>query len=139
MKIRADKVWDRSRRAWVALTPEEHVRQWFLDFLIDEKKIAPTRIATEMPIKVARRTLRADIVIFKERSTEALALVECKASSVALNKEAISQVAAYNSVLKARYLILTNGLHTFIYDTTVKAFVSNTDLVDLFGEQDVFL
>lgn len=133
MKIQADRVWDRSRQAWVALTPEEHVRQWFLDFLIDEKKISPSRIATELPIKVAHRSLRADIVIFKDRSTEPLALIECKAPNVELGEQTLRQASAYNSMLGARYVILTNGKQTFAYDTTSKAFVSTADLVNLFG------
>ncbi|MEF9950291.1 MAG: type I restriction enzyme HsdR N-terminal domain-containing protein [Mucinivorans sp.] len=117
MNIQGDKVWDRSRSLWVKLTPEEHVRQWFVDQLIDHFNVAPTRLATEYSIVVADRRLRVDIAIFGIRSRQVLALVECKAPSVVLCEATLRQGAAYNSTIKARYIIFTNGATTLIYDS----------------------
>ncbi|MEG1463705.1 MAG: type I restriction enzyme HsdR N-terminal domain-containing protein [Mucinivorans sp.] len=118
MKISGDKVWDFTRGVWVKLTPEEHVRQWFVDQLIDTHHVEPVRIATEYCISVGGRRLRIDIAIFAPRAMDILAIVECKAPGVALTESTMRQAAAYNSVVGARYIILTNGAQYMIYNTT---------------------
>lgn len=126
-------MWDRSRGAWVVLTPEEHVRQWFVDLLVDEFVISPALIATEYSVGVGRRKLRVDVAVFEPRTMGVYALIECKAPGVSLNESTIRQAAVYNSALGARYIILTNGRDTFAYDVSSKEFVDDLSAIFLFG------
>lgn len=126
-------MWDRSRGVWVALTPEEHVRQWFVDLLIDEFGISPALIATEYSVGVGRRKLRVDVAVFEPRTMAVHTVVECKAPGVSLNESTIRQAAVYNSALGARYIVLTNGSDTFAYDASSKEFVDDLSTLFLFG------
>lgn len=94
---------------------EEKVRQWFIERL-KEHGVDGYRIAREYSVTIGGRRLRADIVIFAPRSTSITAIVECKAPSVELTANTIRQAAIYNSQIGARYLIVTNGTNTYIYD-----------------------
>lgn len=106
------------------LLPEERVRQWFLA-LLERSGVEKFRMSTEYAITVSGRTLRVDIVIFGRASREIIAIVECKAPSVQLTSKVISQAAVYNTVTCARYIIVTNGNGTFIYDTYTKEFLAD--------------
>lgn len=94
---------------------EERVRQWFIERL-KEHGVDDYRIAREYSIVIGGRRLRADIVIFAPQSTAITAIVECKAPSVELTADTMRQAAIYNSQIGARYLIVTNGNNTYIYD-----------------------
>lgn len=106
------------------LLPEEQVRQWFLSVLADNG-VESYRVATEYSIMVGGRRLRVDIAIFRMGTTQISAIVECKAPYVPLTVKTIEQAVAYNSVIGARYIILTNGKSTFIYDTSKKGFIES--------------
>lgn len=105
------------------LLPEEQVRQWFLAVLQDGG-VESFRIATEYSIKVGSRNLRVDIAIFAHGSTDIIAIVECKAPYVQITNKTIEQAVSYNTVVGARYIILTNGNQTNIYDTQIKNFIT---------------
>lgn len=123
MRVRGDKIWDRARKAWVALTPEERVRAWFLDFMIDTLSVAEVRIATEFTVRVGGRSLRADVIITQAGSTDILAVVECKAPDVNIDQTVFSQAGIYGSVLGAQYIIVTNSRQTYGYDIHEKRFI----------------
>jgi hypothetical protein len=103
------QIFDPVRRKYVALTPEEWVRQHFVHYLIAHLKVPMSHIAVEKSLRVNHLAKRADIVIFKGGLKPILA-VECKAPSVEINEEVFYQVLRYNMALKVDYLVLTNGL-----------------------------
>ena len=103
------QIFDPVRRKYVALTPEEWVRQHFVHYLVEHLKVPMSHIAVEKSLRVNNLAKRADIVIFKGGLKPILA-VECKAPSVEINEEVFYQVLRYNMALKVDYLVLTNGL-----------------------------
>ena len=106
-------IFDKVRKKYFVLTPEEWVRQHYVSFLIEEKKYPISLIALEKQLIVNGLKKRSDILVFnKQGQTEII--VECKAPSVKITQETFDQIARYNLKLKANYLIVTNGLqHIF--------------------------
>ena len=111
-KIKEDKgkelIFDEFRKRWVILTPEEWVRQNFLQYLTQIKKYPTTLIAIEKEIKLGELKKRFDIVVY-DADTKPWMIVECKEMNVALDKWVLDQVLRYNMALKVPYLVITNG------------------------------
>jgi hypothetical protein len=107
-----DRVFDPVRRRWVALTPEEWVRQHVLNYLVHELECPASLIAVERALEVNRLVKRADAVVYDRLGAPVL-LVECKAPSVKLDQRAFEQAARYNTVFKVPFLLITNGLVHF--------------------------
>ena len=105
-------IFDSLRKKFVRLTPEEWVRQNFVQFLIAEKKYSVSLIAVEAGVKVNNNLQRADLVVFN-RSGNPLLVAEFKAPEVKINQQAFDQVARYNMQLKVPFLIVSNGLQHF--------------------------
>lgn len=105
-------VFDPVRKKYVALTPEEWVRQHVICFLVREKNVPLTLIGVEAAIRVFKTTKRFDIVVF-DRNKTPLLLVECKSPSVAVSQDTLDQAVRYNLTLKVGWLMLTNGLQHF--------------------------
>jgi len=103
------EIFDSFRKKFVKLTPEEWVRQHFLHFLCNEKGYPATLISVEKQLKILGRSKRFDAVVFKNDGTPVV-LIEFKATSVKLNQDVIEQVAGYNFVLQANFLMISNGL-----------------------------
>ncbi len=103
------QIFDPVRRKYVALTPEEWVRQHFIHYLNVHKKVPLSHIAVEKALIVSHLAKRADIVVFKGGLKPLLA-VECKAPSVEINEDVFYQVLRYNMALRVEYLVVTNGL-----------------------------
>lgn len=103
------QIFDEIRKKYVALTPEEWVRQNFIRYLIYEKQFPASLIAIEMALKYNRMKKRGDVVIYN-KSGEPVVIVECKAPDVKITQDAFDQIARYNMALKVKYLIVTNGL-----------------------------
>lgn len=117
MRAKKQKVWDRVRKRNLVLTPEEEVRRGILEFL--SAKIPATSIAQEYPIELNGTSQRADIVVFG-RDARPLMLVECKAPEVTIDQSTLAQAFRYNSVLHARYVMLTNGRDNYLYQIDEK-------------------
>ena len=105
-------IFDVLRKKYLVLTPEEWVRQHFVHMLIDRYRYPRTMIRTETGLHYNRMARRSDILVF-DRQGGPFLLVECKAAHVKLSQEVFAQAARYNHVLKAPYLIITNGLSNF--------------------------
>jgi len=105
-------ILDIIRKKYVVLTPEEWVRQNFLHFLIDHKKYPVSLIAVEKQLKINNLSKRTDILIF-DKNAQPDIIVECKAPSVRISQDTFDQIARYNLNLKAKYLIITNGLQHY--------------------------
>ncbi len=106
------QVFDPVRKRWVALTPEEWVRQHVLNYLMNDLQCPPSLVGVETPLALNGLAKRADIVVFGDRGRP-VALVECKAPGVPVGQRTFEQAARYNSVLHVRYLMVTNGLRHF--------------------------
>ena len=111
-------IFDEIRKQWLRLTPEEWVRQNFLQYLIQIKQYPTTLIAIEKEIKLGELKRRCDIVIYK--AEKPWMIIECKEMGVAVNQAVASQIFNYNQVLEAEYLIITNGNETFGLKTASK-------------------
>ena len=103
------KIFDRLRQKYVALTPEEWVRQHFIEFLIKEKGFPQSLIANEIGITLNGTKRRCDSVVFDTDGT-AEVIIEYKAPSVNISQKTFDQIVRYSMVLNARYLIVSNGL-----------------------------
>ncbi len=105
-------VFDPLRKAWVKLTPEEWVRQHFLQVLVSVMRYPAALIAVEREIRLGEMKKRFDILVFNRRQ-EPWMLVECKAMEVALSTDVIEQVLRYSIPVPAPYLIITNGAYCY--------------------------
>lgn len=105
-------VFDPIRRKYVALTPEELLRQLILLYLLEEKQYPAHRIRSEVGIEVNGLRRRCDVVVYDAEINPWL-LVECKSPKVALNQSTFEQAARYNLRLRAPFLTITNGLATY--------------------------
>jgi len=106
-----DIIFDECRKQWVILTPEEWVRQNFLQYLIQAKKYPSSLIAIEKEIHLGELKKRCDIVVYK--NAKAWLIVECKEMNVELSEAVIKQILNYNISLQVSYLVITNGTSTF--------------------------
>lgn len=110
-----DFIWDSLRQKWLLLTPEEWVRQHVIAWLVSSKHIPALRISQEYPVNINGQHQRADIVVIDE-SAKPYILVECKAPEIEIDNEVVMQAVRYNRVVKARYILLTNGLKLYCYE-----------------------
>lgn len=101
-------VFDPLRRRFVALTPEEEVRQKVLYLLVEHLKVPSGLVAVEYSVKVNRMDKRADAVVFDQEG-QPLMIVECKAADVKITEKVLDQAIRYHSALKPKYLLLFNG------------------------------
>ncbi|MBS1615542.1 MAG: type I restriction enzyme HsdR N-terminal domain-containing protein [Bacteroidetes bacterium] len=108
------QVWDIIRRRWVALTPEEHVRQCLLGWLIEKCGYPAPLISVERGLHFGHTMLRYDALIYQRDTTLPWMLVECKAPDVAISEEVLQQALRYVGKLPGcRYWLLSNGHQSF--------------------------
>jgi Type I restriction enzyme R protein N terminus (HSDR_N). len=105
-------IHDQVRRKYVALTPEEWVRQHFVNYLITEKNYPINLIANEISIKLNNTQKRCDTVIYN-CLLEPLVIAEYKAPSIEITSDVFDQIVRYNMTLRVKYLIVSNGLRHF--------------------------
>ena len=105
------KVWifDGIRKKYIVLTPEEWVRQHFINFLVHEKKYPRSLIRVEGGLVYNELRKRTDIVIFG-RGGAPWMVVECKSPAQQVSDTTLAQASVYNATLKAGYVCITNGL-----------------------------
>lgn len=117
-RIRTDgdkkEIFDIVRKIYVALTPEEWVRQHFLNYLISDRMMPAGLIAVEKQIFVNRLSRRCDIVVY-DTSGKPQMIVECKSPNVKINQQVFDQAIHYNISLNIKYLLLTNGISHFCF------------------------
>lgn len=102
-------IFDEIRKKFVALTPEEWVRQHVLWMLLKEKGYPQSHINIEKLIHLHQTKKRYDLVVYNPDGSIHL-IVECKGPSVPISQHTFDQIARYNLVLKASYLMVTNGM-----------------------------
>ncbi|WP_019987111.1 type I restriction enzyme HsdR N-terminal domain-containing protein [Rudanella lutea] len=102
-------IFDELRRKYVRLTPEEWVRQHMIHLLLSHYRYPKALIRCEGGLLLNQRQKRTDLLVF-DREGQPFLLVECKAPHVPINQSVFDQIARYNHVHRAPYLIVTNGL-----------------------------
>lgn len=107
-------VYDPIRKGSFLLTKEEFVRQLFICYLIEQKDLSKGRIAIERKFNTGKLDKRFDILVF-DRQARAQMIVECKAADVPISQKVLDQAGIYNEVLKAEYMVVTNGISTYVY------------------------
>ena len=124
-------IFDVIRKKFVSLQPEEWVRQHVLHFLLEDKKYPAGWVQVEKTIPLNRMKRRFDIVVYNPDGSIKI-LVECKAPEQAIRQETFDQIARYNQVLRAEYLIVTNGLdhYFFTVDAQKENYVFLSDIPD---------
>lgn len=114
------RVFDPLRQKFVALTPEEFVRQHFTSFMIDHLGYPPALMANEVSLRINNTSRRCDTVVYDraslatpDSSPRPLAIVEYKAPEVEITQKVFDQIARYNLVMGAQMLVVSNGLRTY--------------------------
>ena len=108
-------IWDPLRKKDVALTPEERVRQWFIGILSQQMAVPSHMMMSEVGFKLGEKQYRADILIY-DRNASPLMVVECKRPDVELTVEVLDQAVRYNKVLNVKFIVITNGHKTFMFE-----------------------
>lgn len=103
-------IFDPLRKKWVRLTPEEWVRQNFLQYLLQVMQYPPSLIAIEKEIQIGELKKRFDILVYK--NDHPWLLIECKEMNVPINESVMQQLLRYQTIVQADYLIVTNGNET---------------------------
>ena len=111
-KDRKHTIFDPVRRKYVALTPEEWVRQHFVNYLITHKGYPKELLANEVPLKLNGTSKRCDSVAYN-RFLAPLMIVEYKAPTIEITSAVFDQIVRYNMVLHVRYLAVSNGISHF--------------------------
>jgi hypothetical protein len=105
-------ILDVLRRKYVALTPEEWVRQHFVHFLIGHKGYPPALLANEIELRSGSKRLRCDSVLY-DSSLRPRMIIEYKAPTVAIQQKVFDQISVYNMLLHVDYLVVSNGLNHY--------------------------
>ena len=102
-------IFDVLRRKYVALTPEEWVRQHFVHYLIGHKGYPQTLMANEIQLAIGNKKLRCDSVLY-DRSLKPRMIIEYKAPTVNITQKVFDQITVYNMLLHVDYLVVSNGI-----------------------------
>jgi hypothetical protein len=111
----AKEIFDSIRKKWLALTPEEWVRQNIICFLLVQKNVPYSLISVEKEIKLGELKKRYDLVVY-DRQTVPWMIIECKEMKVILSQKTMEQILRYHISIPAKYLIITNGSHCFGFE-----------------------
>lgn len=117
-------VFDPLRRKYVALTPEEWVRQHFVHFLIQHKGYPSGLLANEVQLTLNGTRKRCDTVLYDRTRTPHM-IIEYKAPTVPITRQVFDQITRYNIVLKVDYLIVSNGLEHYCCKVDYERFCCN--------------
>lgn len=120
-------IYDVVRRKFVALTPEEWVRQNCIHFLNNSKGFSTNLMGVEKGFDLNGKKLRFDIVAYSNSGMPKM-LVECKAPEVKLTQATVDQIVVYNMKLNVPLLMMTNGLTHIFCRVTDKGFSFLRDL-----------
>jgi len=105
-------IFDPIRRKFVKLTPEEWVRQHFINYLVAYGNYPAGLIGVEVTFRMNKLVKRLDILVH-DRKGRPVMIVECKEPEIKLDEEVFDQIAVYNIQFRVPYLIVTNGVQNF--------------------------
>lgn len=112
-------IFDAIRKKYLVLTPEEWVRQHFINLLLNHYGYSKSLLRLEGGLSYNKLQRRTDIVVFDNDGTPFL-LVECKAADVPINRAVVEQASRYNLTLRCPFLVVTNGINTFCFKVDFK-------------------
>ena len=104
-------IFDALRKKWLLLTPEEWVRQNFVQYLIKAKNYPASLIALEKEIQLGELKKRFDILVY-DKDHQPWMMIECKAAEVKLDDAVLQQVLCYNISVPVQFIVITNGSFT---------------------------
>lgn len=105
-------VFDVLRKKYVALTPEEWVRQNFVHYLIHHKDYPTGLLSNEVQIRLNNTIKRCDSVLYGTDFQPRM-IIEYKAPDIDITSNVFNQIMRYNIVLKVDYLIVSNGIRHY--------------------------
>lgn len=127
------KVFDVLRQRYVALTPEEWVRQHFVHFLISEKAFSQALMGNEVQLSLNGMSRRCDTVVY-DRQLRPRMIVEYKRPDVSITQKVFDQIGRYNMVMRVDWLIVSNGLEHYCcrmdYEHQTYEFVTEIPMFD---------
>lgn len=109
-----EHLFDSLRKKWVVLTPEEWVRQNFIQYLIKERKYPYALIGIEKQIELGELKKRFDILVYN-KSHKPWMMIECKEMNVALDEKVLEQLLRYQISVPVTYFVITNGRECFAW------------------------
>ncbi len=123
-----NRIFDSLRQKFVALTPEEWVRQHFVNFLTEHKGYPKELMANEVQLSLNGMSRRCDTVLYS-RQLQPRMIIEYKATNVSITQKVFDQICRYNIVMRVEYLIVSNGLQHYCcrvdYDNNTYEFLSD--------------
>jgi hypothetical protein len=106
------ELFDEIRKSWVRITPEEWVRQNFIQWLIEVKKYPASLIAVEKLLMLGELKKRFDILVYNKKHQPWM-MIECKAPEVNLSEKTIMQILRYNMAIPVSFIVITNGHYCY--------------------------
>ena len=124
-------IFDFLRRKYVALTPEEWVRQHFTHFLVEHKGYPKGLLANELELHVGDKRLRCDTVLY-DQALQPRMIIEYKAPHIKIQQKTFDQIVVYNLLLHADYLVVSNGISHYCcqMDYERQSYTFLTDIPD---------
>ena len=110
------QVFDPIRKRWLAMTPEEHVRQRLIQYFTEKMLYPQSMMAVEKSITIGPVTRRFDLALYRRDTHQPWLLAECKAPDMPIDAQALYQLVHYHSQLQCRFWLLTNGHQHFCAD-----------------------
>lgn len=108
-------IFDPLRKCWARLSPEEWVRQNFVQYLLLVEQYPMALIAIEKELRLGELVKRFDILVYNKAHQPWL-MIECKAMDIPLSDKVLSQVLRYNISIPVNYLVITNGSYTAAFE-----------------------
>jgi len=105
-------VLDRLKKRYTRLTPEEYVRQHFINYLIDNKGFPKALLANEIQIELGNVKKRCDTILY-DKYLKPLMIIEYKSPKITINQDTFDQISRYNMKLQVPWLIISNGLQHY--------------------------
>jgi hypothetical protein len=115
-------IFDEVRKQWILLTPEEWVRQNFLQYLIHTQRYPASLIAVEKEMMLGDLKKRTDIIVY-DKNTQPWMIIECKEMNVPLDEKVLDQVLRYHMSIPVPYLVITNGNYCYGFEKTSNGFI----------------
>ena len=106
------EIFDFLRKRYVALTPEEWVRQHFTHWLVEGKGYPKGLLGNEIELRISDKKLRCDSILYHQDTTPRM-IIEYKAPTIKIKQQVFDQISVYNLLLHVDYLVVSNGLQHF--------------------------
>ncbi len=106
------EILDFLRRRYVALTPEEWVRQHFTHWLVEHKGYPKGMLGNEIELRIGEKRLRCDSILYTKEAKPRM-IIEYKAPTIQIKQQVFNQITVYNLLLHVDYLVVSNGLQHY--------------------------